>query len=201
MPIYKCWYCKKFIEDKNDIYIHVINNVNRRFHISTNCYEHYDSKRKEEEELLKKKQEEFKKWSDLFEYVKKDILCYTPEMRMSTYTIGRLKELQNGGRYNKGAVPHGGYPCEVILVAFKLKRRDILDAFYRNCMEEETTKVNYAIAVISSTINDVYLRYLKNEKEKRRLLEPKEIVSKPVREVEYIKKSEVSSNDLFDDMW
>ena len=202
MALYKCWCCKELITNEEDICIKKIGKLRRKFHISKNCYETFCKLQDEKESEKKAKEEEFKKWSELYEYVKKEILEYEPNMQMSPLVIGELQSLKNGGKIGKGAIPNGGYPCEVILAAFKLKKQDIKYAITKNGITDERKKIRYITAIIRNSINDVYIRHINKEKARKEILSRKEVVVKPSRNVEYIKKSEINkNNDIFNDMW
>ena len=67
---------------------------------------------------------------------------------------------------------------------------------------DERKKIKYIAAIIRNSINDVYIRHINKEKARKEILSRKEVVVKPIRNVEYIKKSEVGKrNDMFNDMW
>lgn len=202
MAVYKCRYCGEIIENKADLCVHKVNNVNRKFHISKNCYNMFCLQEEEKREIERKKQEEYKKWSKLYDYVRYDILDYENNMKLPPYATQKLHDLKNNGSRKKGAVLNSGYPCEVILTTFKLKKWDIKEGIIKKGIKEESQKINYIVAVIRNSINDVYIRYLNKEKVKEEAARIEVVIQKPNRDIKYVKKSEIDKkNDLFEDMW
>lgn len=130
MAINKCFYCKDNIDSKGDIELHTINGVNRKFHISKECYQNFmhESKYKCKHcgEVIKKDEEfeeipdiengflhdrcidtynEWRKenddWDKLYRYVKLNVLQYNENMNLSKYQVMRLKGLRDGKRLVK----------------------------------------------------------------------------------------------------
>lgn len=156
----------------------------------------------EKREIERKKQEDYEKWSKLYDYVRYEILDYENNMKLPSYATGKLHDLKNNGSRKKGAVLNGGYPCEVILTTFKLKKWDIKEAIIKKGIKEEKQKIDYIMAVIKNSINDVYIRCLNKEKVKEEALRIEAVIPKPSKDIKYIRKSETNKkNDLFEDMW
>lgn len=155
----KCWFCKQEILE-NNLRIEKINNVNRKFHKSNNCYEKF-LKASHEKNKYKMSEEDKKSWKQLYDYVKKDILKYTDEMKLSNHMVLRLKGLRYGtykpNRKNS-AKEISGYPFEIILTTFKINKQKIEQALMFKTFENENVKFNYVMAIINNSINDVYLR-------------------------------------------
>ena len=171
MAVYKCRYCGEIIENKADLCVHKVNNVNRKFHISKNCYNMFCLQEEEKREIERKKQEEYKKWSKLYDYVRYDILDYENNMKLPPYATQKLHDLKNNGSRKKGAVLNSGYPCEVILTTFKLKKWDIKEGIIKKGIKEEAARIE---VIIPKSNRDI----------------------KYVKKSEINKK-----NDLFEDMW
>lgn len=164
--MFKCWYCKEEVL-KNDIYIHKVGKVNRKFHISKNCYEKFEDIQKQKEIEKIKKQKETDDWDELYQYVKKDILGYSEGQILSRFQVRILRNLRNGEYVvrNKKMI-NKGYPYKVILYTFKLKKKDILSSIYGKTFNDEKHKFNYIMVIVINSINDIYKRYLNSLKDK-----------------------------------
>ena len=111
-------------------------------------------------------------------------------------------ELRNGGLIkNHEGVTDNGYPFPVILMTFKVKKLEIDRALDNINFENETQKVNYIMAIIKNSINDVYLRVLAKNKRDEMVKNQSNTAVQSVKKVEYVKKSEINKGSLFDDIW
>ncbi len=199
----KCWECKEFIESKDDLVIQKVNNVNRKFHKGLNCYSKFMKVIEDKKRLDEEKAKINEGWNELYEYVKRDVLGYSGCMQLSSHTRNSLQRLRNGGiiRVN-GKITNNGYPYKIILLTFKVKKNDIDRSIESKHFDSEIQKINYIMAIIKNSINDVYIRYMEREKRDAMISKQKEIEFKSSNKVEYIKKSEVNNkNDLFNDIW
>ena len=127
---------------------------------------------------------------------------YSDKMQLSEHTRRKLLELRNGGLIkNHEGVTDNGYPFPVILMTFKVKKLEIDRALDNINFENETQKVNYIMAIIKNSINDVYLRVLAKNKRDEMVKNQSNTVVQSVKKVEYVKKSEINKGSLFDDIW
>lgn len=191
MAVLKCFYCKCDIGDKSDMEIHEINNKNRKFHVSNECYKKLQEKKLQEEKEKEEKQIEYQKWCELYEYVKKDILGLEPKMILSSHIRNRLQGLRTGkirvARNEK--IEDNGYPYPIILMTFKLKKNDIIRGINGKSFNNENHKFDYIMAIISNSINDVYTRYLNKERQNKNLetleikIDNNEITYKPQNKI------------------
>lgn len=159
----KCFFCKNSDAINNLIIVNV-NNVNRKFH--KECYEEYINTKKAKEEEEKLKKFEYDEFCKLYEYVKLEIMGYKKEMQLSKYARNRLQAMRIGQiRVKRNEkIKEGGYPYDVILTAFKVKKIDILNALKGKTFNSENHKFDYTMAIISNVINDVYIRYLNTKR-------------------------------------
>ena len=100
-------------------------------------------------------------WIDLYEYVKKEIMEYTPDIKLPKYIILRLKGLASRQFLaNKKQTPMCSYEFKTILYTFKLCRPNILVGFRTNNTKftDEKHKFNYAMVIIEGNINDMVIR-------------------------------------------
>ena len=105
-------------------------------------------------------------WNDLYEYVKKDIMGYSDDLKLPKYMILRLKGLSAGQfMANKKATSLASYDFKTILYTFKAHKQNILGGFIANNTKftNEQHKFNYSMVVVESNINDMVIR-LKNAK-------------------------------------
>lgn len=199
----KCWHCKNIIDNKEDLITEKINNVNRKFHKSLGCLNKFKTKKEEELKAQKNKERINEGWSELYEYVKKDILKYPSNMQLSNHARNSLQQLRSGGLVrNHCRITDNGYPYPIILMTFKVKKLDIDRALDIKSFENENQKFNYIMAIIKNSINDVYMRILAKEKKEERIRNIVEVSVRPTKNVEYIKKSQIKDKgSLFDDVW
>lgn len=100
-----------------------------------------------------------KRWNNLYEYVKTEILHYDREQALSKLTILKLKGLAEG-KYiaNKNTEKKADYTYEIILYTFKICKSKIDYVLQTKTFENEEKKISYIMAIISNNINDVYNR-------------------------------------------
>ena len=102
-------------------------------------------------------------WKELYQYVKKEIMCYPDELKLSKYFILRLKGLSQGKFIsNKKIESMGEYEFKDILLTFKLCKLKIKDCLSSMSFKDESHKVNTIMMFVEKEINDVVLR-LKNK--------------------------------------
>lgn len=104
-------------------------------------------------------------WNLLYGFIKVEILQYRAEQNLPKYLCERLQDMRNGTTFEmgRGKVQRSkvGYPYGVILETFKLKKDDILYSFRTKSLANERQRINYMMAIIDNSINDVYERYLR----------------------------------------
>ena len=142
-----------------------------------------------------KKQE----WEELYEYVKKNILCYENNINLSPASVMRIKGLTKGKYFAGKKTPdNADYSYKVVLATFKYCSSDIKKALRTNIFKDEQHKINYVSKIVENNINTVYIRIKNAEKAKE---EAKKIaVEIPVHVgAEY--KPRKKKKDRFSDLW
>ena len=111
----KCYHCKEWIEkDEERVDYNVTEKQKKYFH--PNCLPKFLS----EKEL---KDVETKKWNNLYDYVKVEVMGYTKEKQLTPSMRTKLLSLRNGSFVRKGVtMSKEGYDYDVILTTFKAKK-------------------------------------------------------------------------------
>lgn len=103
--------------------------------------------------------EEKQQWSELYQYVKKEILQYDEKQSIPSNLVLRLKGLKNGKLIaNNNIQNNADYSFEIILYTFKLNKQNILNAISDKTFKNEMSKFIYITKIVENNINDVYLR-------------------------------------------
>jgi hypothetical protein len=98
-------------------------------------------------------------WCYVYEYFKKEIMGYSPNMKLPTYITMRLKGLHEGKFYaNTTQKPMANYDYKIILYTLQICRPKILDWFKSAKFNDEHHKFNSAMSFIENEINDVVMR-------------------------------------------
>ena len=201
MAKFKCWYCKEELS-KEDMELHNVNNVNRKFHKSRLCKSKFIKKQQEvlAEEAAKKA--EYVEWDKLYQYVKREILKYGEGMQLSSYARGRLLSLRHGDFVRRGVtLSKNGYPYHIILATFKFQKQNIVNSIAGKDFANENKKFDYVMAIISNNINDVYNMYLNKAKQERKM-QTQQIDVNTNNDIKYIKKSETNSvSSMMESLW
>lgn len=110
-------------------------------------------------------------WCFVYEYVKKEIMGYTPDMKLESAMTLRLKGLSEGKFFANLAIkPMANYDFKVILYTFKICKPRILNWFRTNAsgFKDEMHKFNSAMKIIEGEINDVVIRLRQVELSKKK---------------------------------
>lgn len=151
---------------------------------------------------MKKDSEEWVDWCELYEYVKKDILGYSQDMKLPKRFVLRLQGLHRGVfMANKNIPPQAEYSYKTILLTFKVKKLDILIGLKNNSatFKDENHKFNYIMSIIESSINDIVVKMKNNEKAQAAGLEVE--IQEDGNKATYKKKTEEKKNDRLKDLW
>lgn len=172
-PKKKCYYCSEEM-DHNDIDAENVGSIIRNFHKSKSCYQNYISngnktKRKIlEEEAKTDSKVEWEEWNKVYQYVRKEILGYPEGIQLTPYQRHKLQCLRSGTFLKiDDTMANKGYSYKIILSTFKLKKQEIINSTKGKTFEDEKHRFNYIMMIVGNSINDVYKRYLHNEKEKQ----------------------------------
>jgi hypothetical protein len=116
--------------------------------------------------MIKMTEKEKHDWYDLCDYIKYEILEYSPEMKIPQTLALRLKGLAQGNfMVNKYIKPNASYTYEQILIACKVCKLKIKDYFSKNSakINGETHKINLIMKFLEQEINDVVLKIQQKE--------------------------------------
>ena len=150
----------------------------------------------------KKKMTESEKlaWSNLYEYVRKNIMNYDDNQALSSKMVLRLKGLStNKFMENNNIKDTANYSYEVILNTFKFCSPQISRALRTNNFKDEMHKFNFVLKIVERNINDVYIR-MKNI-EKAREEAKKIVIEAPINTGAEYKPREKKNKDKFNDLW
>ena len=112
--------------------------------------------------MIKMTEKEKHDWYDLCDYIKYEILEYSPEMKIPQTLALRLKGLAQGNfMANKYIKPNASYTYEQILITCKVCKPKIKDYFSKNSakINGETHKMKF----LEHEINDVVLKIQQKE--------------------------------------
>ena len=153
--------------------------------------------------MAKKMSKEDKEaWSDLYYYVKDNIMGYDENQALSKNMVLRLKGLStNKFIENKNIESTANYSWEVILATYKYCSNDIKRAFSSKSFEGEQHKFLYAAKIVESKINDVYTRMKGVERTKEKIKDVNTTIAN-YNGAEYKTKQNVKNKeDKFSDLW
>ena len=110
-------------------------------------------------------------WCEVYEYVKKEIMGYSPDMKLPQFMVLRLRGLHEGKFLaNTNQKSLGNYEYKTILYTFQICRLKILNWFKMNELKfsNEQHRFNSALRFIESEINDVVIRLAQAKKAKEK---------------------------------
>lgn len=148
----------------------------------------------------KQKQED---WLILCEYVKKDIMGYTDDMKFPRFIALRLRGLASGQfMANKKQKPQAEYDYKTILYTFKACKLDIMNGFKSNQTKwkNENHRFNYCMVIIESNINDMVIR-LRNAKKAKKQAEGLNLINQENEGATYKKRTKEVENKKLEDLW
>ncbi len=119
-----------------------------------------------------RKERKDKQWTELCEYVKKEILEYDDNMKFPRYLALKLQGIKRGEHIaNNDHAADANYDDYTILCAFKLCRKKIVTYLHDNekKIKDERHRINLIMKMIEPEINDVYLRIQRAEKTKSKV--------------------------------
>lgn len=148
------------------------------------------------------KRQEKKEFDELYEYVKKEILEYSDDMKLPKFMIYRLRGLRNGKfMSNKNTKPMANYSYNAILLTFKACKYDILKYTKQNTFKDEQHRFNYILVIIENNINDIVLRLqnIKNQEKKINTIDSDVIQRDDI--AGYIRKGKEITNKRLDSLW
>lgn len=143
-------------------------------------------------------EEEKAAWENLYNYVK-NLMNYDENQMLSKAMILRLKGLLTGKFIeNKNIEGSANYSYQTILNTFKACSPQIQKAFSSKSFKDEIHKFNYALAIVESNINNMYIRMKNAEKAKE---EAKNVIIETYSHVGAEYKPTEKKKDKFSDLW
>lgn len=108
-----------------------------------------------------KKNDEQKEWSELYEYVKRNIMNYDDNQSLSRIMVLRLKGLRTSKFIeNKSIKDNSNYSFTCVLNTFKFCKPKIDYILKTKKFQDENHKFNYILKVAESNLNEVYKKML-----------------------------------------
>lgn len=114
--------------------------------------------------------EEEKKFKELCEYVKKEIMGYDENQKLSKHMCLRLRGMKDGKFIANRTTPSmAHYSYDIILLTFKyIKHHGLDNLLIGKKFNSEEHKFNYIMVIISNNINTVYNKVKKIREEQNR---------------------------------
>ena len=114
--------------------------------------------------------EEEKKFKELYEYVKKEIMGYDENQKLSKHMCLRLRGMKDGKFIANRTTPSmAHYSYDIILLTFKyIKHHGLDNLLISKKFNSEEHKFNYIMVIISNNINTVYNKVKKIREEQNR---------------------------------
>lgn len=152
--------------------------------------------------MEKTKQQINEEWSNLYDYVKKEIFEYENKNLPKTLVL-RLKGLYDGkfmaNRYSK---PKARYEYTDILMTFKINKINIVKILKTKEFKNEQHKVNYVMAIIENNINDIVEMIERKNKSEVKGEEVKVAISEiDDLKANYNKRTKENTSKILDDLW
>lgn len=120
--------------------------------------------------MATKQNQNEEKFQELCEYVKKEIMGYDKNQKLTKHMILRLRGASEGKFIaNKVTAPMAHYPFDVILLTFKYIKPRLDDIMRTKTFNSEEHKFNYIMIIMSNNINLVYNKVKKIKEEQRRV--------------------------------
>lgn len=146
--------------------------------------------------------EENEIWLELCDYVKKEIMGYSDDMKFPRFIALRLRGLSKGTfMANKKHKSLANYDYKTILYTFKACKLDIINGFKSNNTKftNEQHRFNYCMIIIENNINDMVIR-LQNAKKAKEKTETMEVDNLYHEGAEY--KSKIKTENInLKDLW
>lgn len=212
-----CRLCGQRIEGEEPVIIGVTGSPFYKKKSHAECYKKYLNELNLKEEDInkttsKKKtqkmtSEEIKERDELANYIK-ELFGYHILTKRHMHRINSLKNgkiVQHGDKITKDL------PYSVILLTFKAKKQEIDYALKNKHFDSEDGKFNYVMAIVSNSLNEVYLRWKDSEFQRSQIerihkaeLEAQEEGNiEQKEEYEFVSKGRnpYLDNPLFADLW
>lgn len=140
-------------------------------------------------------------WKTLCEYVKSELLNYTPNMKFPKYLALRLKGLAEGKFIsNKNIESNANYTYEQIYITCKFCSQKIKNYFIDNSAKitDEKHKINLIMMFVENEINNVVIK-IKNRQNIERQTES--LTFEILESTSQYKKTTDNKKNRLDDLW
>ena len=108
-------------------------------------------------------------WTELYEYVRKNVMGYDENQSLSKSMVLRLKGLANNKFIaNNNIADTANYSYQTILNTFKFCMPDIQRGLRSGFFKDENHKFNYILKIIENNLNTVYMKMKNVEKSKQK---------------------------------
>jgi len=145
-------------------------------------------------------EQEKEEWDKLYRFVKEKVLMYDKNQSLSRMMVLRLKGLStNKFVENKNIQNTANYSYKTILNTFKFCIMDIQRGFASSHFSDEMHRFNYALKIVESNINNVYLR-MQNVKKADEKLMGMDLPTNTHTGADYQRKTK-DVPDKFEDLW
>lgn len=115
-------------------------------------------------------EEEKNQWSELYAYVKNNVMGYDENQSLSSMMCKRLRGLLTNKFIANNNIPDtANYSYEVVLNTFKFCMPQIQRGLQSNTFNSEWHKFLYVTKIVESHINDVYLRMKQADKAEEKI--------------------------------
>lgn len=140
-------------------------------------------------------------WDALYNYVRSNILGYDENQSLSRTMVLRLKGLSNNKFIaNNNIQDTANYSYRTILNTFKFCILDIQKGLKNNSFKDETHRFNYIIKIVENNLNTVYMRTKKAEQSKLQT-ETMDMSIATHSGADYQRKTKITSNNRFEELW
>lgn len=117
--------------------------------------------------MARMSKEDKKYWDELYEYVRRNVMCYDENQSLSKTMVLRLKGLlTNKFIANNNINDTANYSYHTVLNTFKFCMPDIQNGLKNNSFKDENHKFNYILKIVESNLNTVYIKMKSAEKTK-----------------------------------
>lgn len=141
------------------------------------------------------------KFAELCEYVKKEIMGYDENQKLTKHMLLRLRGASEGKfMANKVTTSMAHYPFDIILLTFKYIKPRLNDIMRTKTFTSEEHKFNYIMVVMSNNINLVYNK-VKKIKEEQMKIEQIKATDLPNYNNQYVKQETKSVDDKLENFW
>lgn len=138
-------------------------------------------------------------WINLVEYVEKNIFQYDERQKLQKKSLLILRGICKGQNVaNNKQQTYGDYPCEIILICFKVNRIKIMNAIINKDFQSEENKMAYIAAIVKNDINNIYQRWqnMKQSEENVKKTDVSRIVHKGSRY-----KRKTVDKEQYEELW